>query len=102
MRCRISRRGQRDLDDIWRHYALTSGSEDVANRVDGDLHSAIKKLGLTPRVGHRRADVADETLLFKSVYSILIAYRIEKSEVVVVRVIHGARDLRKIFKRKRK
>ena len=102
MRCRISRRAQKDLDEIWRHYALSSGSEEVANHVDKELQLAIKKLERWPRMGHNRADVSDETLRFWCVFSILIAYRIQRSAVVVVRVIHGARDLRKIFKRKRK
>jgi plasmid stabilization system protein ParE len=102
MRCRISRAAQTDVAEIWRSIAISSGSEEIANKVEEDLYIAMKKLGLNPRLGHVRAEIDDDTVRFWSVYSILIAYRIQKSVLVVVRVIHSARDLRKIFRRRRR
>jgi len=98
---RISRAAQTDVAEIWRSIAVSSGSEQIANKVEEELYTAIKKLGRNPRMGHIRAEIDDDSVRFWSVYSILIAYRIEKSVLVVVRVIRGARDLRKIFRRKR-
>jgi plasmid stabilization system protein ParE len=46
---------------------------------------------------HRRADVSDPQYRFWSVGNYVIAYRIEGDEVIVIRVVHGARDFRKLF-----
>ena len=56
-------------------------------------------LGRFPRMGHNRADALNKRYLFWAVGNYLIAYRIEESEVVVVRVLHGARDFCKLFER---
>jgi plasmid stabilization system protein ParE len=50
-------------------------------------------------MGHTRPDVPDKRYLFRAVGKYIIAYRIEGKELVVVRVLHGARDFRKLFKR---
>jgi len=52
-------------------------------------------------MGRARAEVQDPRYRFWKVYSYLIAYRPEATTLVVVRVIHGARDLRKLFRRRR-
>jgi plasmid stabilization system protein ParE len=50
-------------------------------------------------MGHIRADVHDKRYLFWALGKYVIVYRIEGKELVVVRVLHGARDFRKLFKR---
>lgn len=61
-----------------------------------DLHSAMHMLADMPGIGHQRSDVHPRYRFWK-VYSYLIAYRIERGNVVVTRVIHGARDIRSLF-----
>ncbi len=95
MRYRISRRADRDLDAIWRYIA--SDDRAAADRVDEALHAAMKTLAAMPGMGHRRADVEDPRYRFWKVYSYLIAYRLEGSVLLAVRVVHGARDLRSLF-----
>lgn len=99
MRYRISRLADRDLEKIWLHIA--SDNPDAADRVDEELHSAMKMLAMMPGMGHRRSDVEDSRYRFWKVFSYLIAYRVERSVLIVVRVIHGARDFRKLFKGRR-
>ncbi len=48
-------------------------------------------------MGHTRADVTDKRYLFWVVARHVIAYRVENQELVVVRVLHGARDFRRLF-----
>jgi plasmid stabilization system protein ParE len=48
-------------------------------------------------MGHARSDVKDKRYLFWAVGKYIIAYRVEK-KLLVVRIVHGARDLRKFFK----
>ena len=43
-----------------------------------------------------RADVRDDRYRFKRVKSFVICYRVDESDLRVVRVLHGARDFRRI------
>lgn len=97
MTYRISRRGDRDLDEIWQYLARQANPQ-TADRVDEELHDAIKLLAEMPAIGHERPETQGTAYRFWKVYSYLFAYRMEGRTLVVVRVIHGARDLRKIFK----
>lgn len=98
MKFRISRTADRDLDEIWLHIARDN--PEAADRVDEAIHDAMRSLAEMPGMGHRRADVTNSQYRFWKVYSYLIAYRLQGSTLIVVRVIHGARDLRKVFRRK--
>ena len=99
MSYRISKRADRDLDEIW-DYIAQQASPETADRVDADLHEAMRALAAMPGMGHERAETTGTSYRFWSVYSYLVAYRMEGRTLVVVRVIHGSRDLRKIFNRK--
>ena len=59
----------------------------------------MKLLGDHPGGGHVRADVSDPRYRFWAVYSYVIAYRLERDHLLIVRVIHGARDVRKALGR---
>ncbi len=51
-----------------------------------------------PGKGHTRADVRDVRYRFWSVYSYIIAYRFDEETVTIVRIVHGRRNVRKIFR----
>jgi plasmid stabilization system protein ParE len=97
MNVRISRRADRDVDRIWE--VISRDSRTAADRVEDKLHEAMKLLGDHPGGWHVRPDVSDLRYRFWSVYSYVIAYRVEGNEVLIVRVIHGARDVRKAMGR---
>ena len=65
------------------------------DRVEQDLHSAMHLLAENPRLGHTRADVDDRRYRFWRVHSYLIAYRLENDTLLVIRVLHGSRDIRR-------
>ncbi len=48
-------------------------------------------------MGHLRQDLADEPLRFWAVYSYLIIYREDSDPLEIVRVLHGARDVKSLL-----
>jgi toxin ParE1/3/4 len=86
-----------DLLEIWHHIALDSIQN--ANRVTEKLDEAIRGLVVMPGKGHIRKDVRIPAFRFWSVYSYVIAYRYNDTTLTVVRVVHGRRNFRALFKR---
>ena len=80
----------RDLEDI--HNYIARDSEYYASRFVERLLEAVEKLARFPKVGRVVPEVAlpgIRELLFDTYR---IVYRVERSRVLVVAVIHGARD----------
>lgn len=85
-----------DLDDILSYVFEPSGprqAEHVANR----LHDAFDKLAENPELGHRRDDLTSLPVCFWSVWSYLVVYKPASNPLVVVRVLHGARDIESLL-----
>jgi plasmid stabilization system protein ParE len=78
-----------DLSDIWDFIA--QDSVDAADRVLGEIESAINMLVTTPYAGHLRPDLNSRNLRFWLVRSYLIAYAVEKP-LLIVGVLHGRRS----------
>ena len=94
----ISRKADTDIERICDY--LGADNPDAADRLDQEIHRAIQLIAKFPGMGHSRPDVKDKRYLFKAVGNCVIAYRLEKKELVVVRVVHGARDFRSLFRPK--
>jgi len=69
----------------------------AAKKVVRAIRGEMTRLGSLPGIGHLREDLGDETLRVWPVYSYLLIYRADKGPVEIVRIIHGARDLRQLF-----
>ncbi len=95
MNYRISRKADADIENICDYIA--QNNPDAADRLDEQIHQAIRLLAKFPGLGHTQPDVQDKRYLFRAVGSYMIAYRVDKNELVVIRVLHGARDFRKLF-----
>lgn len=93
----LTRRADRDLDQIWKRIAQRNGVN-VADRIEQELHEAMQLLADNPRAGHIRPDVKSPEYLFWSVYSFVIAYRPATNPLTISRVVHGARDFKKLFR----
>ena len=76
---------------------LRDRSPQAAKRVRTKLGEAMRQLAEMPSVGHLREDLADEPLRFWSVYSYLIVYRPDTEPLQIIRVLHGARDIKTIL-----
>jgi plasmid stabilization system protein ParE len=98
MKYRISRRANNDIEGICDRIA--ENDPDAADRLDARIHEAIQLLAQFPRMGHTQGDVQDKRYLFWVVGHYVIAYRVDPKELVIVRVLHGARDFRRLFNRK--
>jgi antitoxin ParD1/3/4/toxin ParE1/3/4 len=84
-----------DLDEIYEY--VRKDNPDAALRVLDNLRNTMRKLAEMPEMGHLRRDLSDEPFRFWSVYSYLIIYKPESRPLQVVRVLHGARDVRSIL-----
>ena len=93
---RIQPQARVDLLEIW-HYIAPNSIEN-ANKVVEKLEDAIRGLVDLPGKGHTRADVKNESYRFWSVYSYVIAYRYDDQTLTVVRILHGARNFRRILR----
>lgn len=96
MKYRISRRANADIESICDFIAHDNPA--AADDLDGRIHLAIKTLADFPGMGHGRPDVANRRYLFWAVGNYVVAYRVQASELIVVRVLHGARDFRRLFR----
>ena len=84
-----------DLEEIW--LRIAEDNFEAANQVEEKLRAAIRMLGDTPKAGHTRPDLTDQPVRFWPVYYYLIVYDPEKRPIEIVRVLHGARDIRDIL-----
>jgi plasmid stabilization system protein ParE len=87
-----------DVREIASH--IRKRSPEAARRVRAELRTAMRRLAQFPGIGHLREDVTDEPVRFWTVYSYLIAYRPDTNPLQILRVVHGARDLGPLFRRK--
>ena len=65
------------------------------------IRAAMRQIASTPGIGHPRKDLADESLRFVAVWSYMVVYRLT-SPVEVVRVVHGARDVARVLRSRRR
>lgn len=93
-----SRRAQRDYLDIWKHIARDNirAADDVLDAFDAALPDLVR----FPGMGTTRDDLA-EGLRCWPVGNYLLLYRRVKGGIQLSRVLHGARNLKAVF-RKRK
>jgi len=79
-----------DLDDIW--LAIARDNRLAADRLLKRIGEKLQRLSVFPEMGSPRPEVAPTArLLIEGNY--LILYEASPTHVVVVRVLHGARDL---------
>jgi toxin ParE1/3/4 len=82
------------LVDIWAYIA--ADNPHAADRLLNTSDSKISLLVENPKLGRARSDIAPD-LRYLPVGNYLILYRGIPEGIEVVRVLHGARNLRAIF-----
>lgn len=92
----LSARARSDLHRIWNYIA--EDNVDAADKVRDKIHEGIQKIARMPNIGHTRSDVANPRYRFWLVGSYLIAYFPDADPLQVVRIVHAARDFKKLFK----
>lgn len=94
-RFRLTPAAKTDLAEISDYIARDSPR--AAKRVRGELRAAMARLAEMPTMGHLREDLTSAPVRFWSVYSYLIVYRPDTRPIQVLRVVHGARDVKRIL-----
>ncbi len=81
-----------DIDTLLYEIAERSGWEH-SFRVEERIFAAFDQLGLTPGIGHLRSDLIPRELYFHYVEPYLILYRRDTLPIVILAIVHGARDI---------
>jgi plasmid stabilization system protein ParE len=92
----LSPEAQQDLSDI-RDYYLHEADASVARYVLREITQALRLLARSPGIGHQRQDLTDEKVKFWAVFSYLIVYDPAVEPLGIARVLHGNRDLERLF-----
>ena len=86
-----------DYRAIWDYIA--GHNADAADGVLRDLDAALQVVSDFPRAGRRREELRPRLRSFP-VGSYVIFYRPVRGGIELIRVLHGARDVRREFKRR--
>jgi plasmid stabilization system protein ParE len=87
-----------DLRNIWDCVAFDNGS--AADQLEEDLFHAFEKLARRPRMGHIRSDGTERDVRFWPTGSYLIVYREGRSALQVLAILHGARDVPEVIRKR--
>jgi toxin ParE1/3/4 len=75
---------------------MQTGNEAIADRQIDLITTRFQLLASWPRLGRSRPDLR-RGLRSHAVGNWMIFYRIHRGDVVILRILHGRRDLRAIF-----
>jgi toxin ParE1/3/4 len=93
---RIATTARREISKIYRHIAQDNLS--AADRWLSRLFEQFTLLAQNPEMGELRPEL-DKELRSVSSGNYVIYFRPGQNEVQIARVVHGARDVRKVFRK---
>ena len=91
MKVIVSARAERDVIEILDGLARDNAA--AATDLNAQFNQRLTQLTRLPRMGRLRSDI-DDGLRGLLVRPYVLFYRIENDDILVVRVLHGSRDLR--------
>jgi toxin ParE1/3/4 len=94
---RVAPQAEADLDDIWLYVAKESGNMDVATRLINAITRRFFFLASFPYVGRARDPDFGAGTRSASVGEYVIVYCVDGQDVLILRVVHGRRDLEALF-----
>jgi toxin ParE1/3/4 len=94
---RVAPAAERDLDEIWYYVAKESGSFDIANRLIDTITDRFFLLTGFPYLGRSREEDFGSGCRSFAVGEYVIVYTVEVEDVLVLRVVHGRRDIEALF-----
>lgn len=94
---RVSRQAEADLTDIWCYAAKESGGMDIADRLIESITRRFLLLSLYPHLGRRRDDMFGTGVRTFPVDEYVVVYSVDEFDVLVLRVVHGRRDIQALF-----
>jgi plasmid stabilization system protein ParE len=87
-----------DLQDIWDFIA--ADNVPAADELEDEFFEAFALLAVRPRMGHTRSDLTEQAARFWPVGRYLIVYRSLKRPLEIVAVLHGARDIAEVIRKR--
>jgi toxin ParE1/3/4 len=94
---RVSSKAAADLDDIMFYVATESGSIEIAERLIASITARFSLLASRPYLGRSRdADFGSGSRSLP-VRDYVIVYTVEDGNALILRVVHGRRDLEALF-----
>jgi len=94
---RLAPRAERDLDDVWLYVAKESSSIEIANRSIDTITDRFFTLARFPYIGRSRAEDFGPGCRSLAVGEYVIVYCVENEDVLILRVVHGRRQLEALF-----
>jgi plasmid stabilization system protein ParE len=94
----LSPEALQDLQDIWDFIA--SDNVVAADKLEDEFFEAFEILAKRPRLGHVRSDLTQRGVRFWPVGQYLIVYRSLPAPLQVVAVLHGARDVTEVIRKR--
>lgn len=92
----LSKKSQEDLESIY-NYGNYRFGKDVAINYLIELQNCFENLSENPEMGKKRNEIKQGLYSFPFV-SHVIFYRILKTQIRIVRILHGSRDVQKFIK----
>jgi toxin ParE1/3/4 len=93
MALRIAAEAETELDEIWLYVASDSGSIEAADRLIDSIAARLLLLARNPHIGRRRDEELRPELRTFVVNGFVIIYRTEGSDVLILHVVRGSRDI---------
>jgi toxin ParE1/3/4 len=94
---RVAPRAESDLDDIWFYVAKESASIEIANRLIDSITDRFIVLAGFPYIGRSRDEDFGPGCRSVTVGEYVIIYCVENEDALILRVVHGRRDLGALF-----
>lgn len=94
----LTETAEEDLDEILGFIAERDGKARALHVLER-LVDAFERLAASPGMGYHRKQLTGPELRWWPVFRFLILYDPQASPLVVLRVLHSARDLERLFRR---
>lgn len=95
---RVAPEAEADLDAIFYYVANESGHIEIADRLIDSITRRFFLLAQHPRIGRPRDEDLRPGLRSFAVGEYVIIYRVQNSDVLILRVLHGRRDIAGLLK----
>jgi toxin ParE1/3/4 len=94
---RVASQASADLDNIWHYVAKESASIEIADQLIDSIAERFFLLAGHPYLGRPRDDDFGIGLRSFPVGEYVIVYLVEDKDVLILRGVHGRRDMEELF-----
>ncbi|HVT98515.1 MAG TPA: type II toxin-antitoxin system RelE/ParE family toxin [Acidobacteriaceae bacterium] len=95
---RLAPEAEDELDNIWLYVAKESGSVEIADRLIDSVTNTFYLLASHPHIGRARDVDLRAGLRSFALGQYVIIYRIERSDVLILHVFRGSRDIEALLR----